>query len=58
MARAIHIYGVLAKVQGDAKKHTIMIEIDPEFWDRTPELVEIAGDEITADICSEEHDHE
>lgn len=58
MAKAIHIYGTLAKVQGDAKKHVITIELDPDFWDKTPELVEIVGEDVMADIYPEEHGDE
>lgn len=55
MARSIGFYGYVAKVQSDAKKHVLTVEIDPDFWDRTPELVEVTGSGCKVDLWPEEH---
>ena len=51
MARQkIGIYAKVAKVQSDAKKHVLTLDVDPDFWDKTPELVEICGRDVQVDV--------
>lgn len=54
MARRIRFYGYVAKVQSDAKKHVLTLEIDPDFWEKTPELVEIVGEGASVDVWPDE----
>lgn len=54
MARQIHVYGTLTKVQVDSKKHVVTFDIDPDFWEKTSELVELTGEDMMVDFWPSE----
>lgn len=53
MSKRINIYATVAKVQTDAKRHLLTLDIDPDYWDKTAELVELTGRDVSVDVWAD-----
>lgn len=50
--KQIDIEATVAKTSADAKKATVVLELDYESWEAMPELVKITGETVSVAITA------